>query len=68
MDIEKFEDNIRGVASLRAWLDLKMTATEIYMRDALESLQAKLQKRGCDNCSKGESEHSEEENGTSLED
>jgi hypothetical protein len=68
MDIEKFEDNIRGVASLRAWLDLKMTATEIYMRDALESLQAKLQKRACDNCSMGESEHSEEENGTSLED
>jgi hypothetical protein len=36
MDIEKFENNIGEVASLRAWLDLKMTATEIYMRDAQE--------------------------------
>ena len=36
MDIETFEKNIEGVTRLRAWLDLKMTATEIYTRDAKE--------------------------------
>lgn len=68
MDIETFEKNIEGVTRLRAWLDLKMTATEIYTRDAKEQLEAKLQKRGCDNCSRGQSEHSLEKNSTSLED